>query len=123
MTACLSITKNKMNNTEFNDGEKDLLYSREDREAEIQRAVELAIVGSPALAKACYDEFDYALRLRTGEVIRFYSAEIISQAWIHISGVVIADVPASISLPYRADRGVDVRISDIVWVMDAPEGS
>jgi hypothetical protein len=31
--------------------------------------------------------------------------------------------PVGSNLPYPADRGVDVRIADIVWAMDAPEGS
>jgi hypothetical protein len=81
------------------------------------------LVGSHALAKACSDNFDYALKLRTGEVIRFSEARLISSGWIHLDVMEPDCQPAGPSLPYPADRGVDVRIADIVWVMDAPEGS
>ena len=78
--------------------------------------------GSHALAKACYDPFDYALKLRTGEVIRFESARLISPEWIHIE-LRPEDQIVEKRVPYIADRGIDIRIADIVWVMDAPMGS
>ncbi len=81
------------------------------------------LVGSDALAKACGDEFDYALKLRTGEVIRFTGARVISSGWIHLDVMRHMHQPEKNRLPYKADRGIDVRIADIVWVMDAPEGS
>ena len=81
------------------------------------------LLGSHALAKACSDPFDYALKLRTGEVIRFAEARIISPGWINLDVVPAHWDQAGNNLPYSADRGVDVRIADIVWVMDAPEGS
>lgn len=81
-------------------------------------------LGSHALAKACFDEFDYALRLRTGEVIRFSFATYLGNGWIHLSveGCEQTDhYPLAFSkLSRGVDRGVDVRLSDIVWVMDAP---
>lgn len=90
-----------------------------------------SIVGSPALAKACMDApFDYALRLKSGEVIDFSGATIVGPDWIHLY-VKPADeqrvnqipgVPAK-GLIHLAERGMDVRISEIVWVMDAPMGS
>jgi len=84
-------------------------------------------LGSHALAKACYDEFDYALRLRTGEVIRFRFATYLGDGWVHLDleGCEQSDhYPLAFSkLARGVDRGVDVRLSDIVWVMDAPEGS
>jgi len=70
-----------------------------------------------ALVKACADPFDYALKLNTGEVIRFESAEFLDADWIRISDIKSSDIP------YPAPRGLEVRISSIVWVMDAPEGS
>lgn len=80
--------------------------------------------GSSALAKACMDDcFDYALKLRSGEVIRFTGARLISPGWIHLDVSDKEFQPKINRLPYKADRGVDVRISDIVWVMDAPQGS
>ena len=84
----------------------------------------LMLVGSYALAKACQDDFfDYALKLRTGEVIRFTGASMISPGWIHLDVMPRRCQPEENRLPFLADRGVDVRIADIVWVMDAPEGS
>ena len=87
---------------------------------EVEVAQITAIVGSGALCKACLDEFDYALQLRNGTVIRFEFAKIISKDWVHLDRWNGED---SGNLPFSARRGIDVRISDIVWVMDAPEGS
>jgi len=82
------------------------------------------ILGSKALAKACVDNpFDYALKLRTGEVIRFCGATIIDAAWIHLEVYSMAAQPHRFRIPFPAKRGIDVRIADIVWVMDAPGGS
>ena len=78
---------------------------------------------SPALAKACADEFDYALRLRTGEVIRFVSACMVDHTWVHLVLGDSLEQPPHDFIAYPAERGVDVRLSDIVWVMDAPLGS
>lgn len=83
----------------------------------------LKVIGSRALAKACFDPFDYALKLRTGEVIAFSEARIIDPEWIHIEVKPMDDQPYQNRLPYPAIRGMDIRISDIVWVMDAPMGS
>lgn len=93
-------------------------------EAEERRKLIQMFVGSNALAKACIDcSFDYAVRLRTGDVIRFVGAEIINSEWIHLDLGDWLDQPKSNGLAYPARRGIDVRIADIVWVMDAPEGS
>ena len=83
----------------------------------------MEITGSGALAKACEDYFDYALKLKDGTIIRFYEAKILNTEWIHLDVMPQDDQPLFAHLPYKADRGVDVRISEIVWVMDAPEGS
>lgn len=82
------------------------------------------MLGSHALAKACCDNyFDYALKLRTGEVIRFVGAEVLTPEWIRLEVASQYAQPEDNALPFKADRGVEVRVSDIVWVMDAPEGS
>lgn len=84
-----------------------------------------ALVGSPALAKACFDSpFDYALRLRTGEVIAFSGASVVNREWVHLEAKPPDEQPeGGHRIAYPAARGVDVRMADIVWVMDAPNGS
>jgi hypothetical protein len=69
-----------------------------------------------ALAKSLLDPFDYALRLRTGEIVRFEQAEETGEGWLRLA---VKDS----GTPFSAERGMEVRVSDIVWVMDAPEGS
>lgn len=92
-------------------------------EAEIRR---LQALGSPALTKACLDDFDYALKLKSGEVIRFTSAEWHDNGWLTLSGIDNDNdlrPPNRTDLPFPAARGVDIRLEDILWVMDAPCGS
>ena len=82
------------------------------------------ILGSHALAKACEDPcFDYALKLRTGEVLRFVGAEILNPEWIRIDLGEKDRWEKPNNFPFKADRGLEIRISEIVWVMDAPDGS
>ena len=78
---------------------------------------------SAALAKACVDPFDYAMKLRTGEVIDFSFATILNKEWVHLDINPMDEQPKENRIAYPAERGVDVRLSDIVWVMDAPRGS
>jgi len=95
------------------------------RTEEENRHLEQAL-GSPALAKACLDDFDYALRLKSGEVIRFACAEWHGNGWLTLNGIDPAEdfrPPHRQDLPFPAARGVDVRLDDILWVMDAPCGS
>lgn len=86
-----------------------------------------------ALAKAVFDQsFDYALRLRTGEMIEFVGATPRPGGWVYLNVEYHYD-PVSrthskgqhqtAKHPYLFARGVDVRVSDIVWVADAPNGS
>ena len=77
----------------------------------------LQLCGSEALAKACVDPFDYALKLDTGEIFRFNFARIINSGWVHITGI------GENRATWGHERGIDIRLSSIVWVMDAPEGS
>ncbi len=89
-------------------------YMRELHKDQLQA---LQLCGSEALAKACVDEFDYALKLDTGEIFRFTGARIINSAWVHITGI------GESRATWGHERGIDIRVSSIVWVMDAPEGS
>lgn len=85
----------------------------------------------PALVKAVEDcEFDYALGLRDGTMIRFIGASLIddTEEWIHLDlgprmgdgGIIRRD---GYGQAWCFERGLDVRLSEIAWVADAPEGS
>ena len=101
----------------------DLSFSKK-QELERENKVLESILGSEALAKACTDKpFDYALRLRTGEVVRFVGATLLNREWINIELAKDGQWRTPNPFPFSADRGIDIRISDIVWVMDAPNGS
>ncbi len=90
-----------------------------------------------SLIKACYDLFDYALGLTNGMVIRFSKATVtgdyveltVTGDWAGhgvVSGLTIpARGAGDLSQPYTPsfDRGIDVRIDQIVWCADAPDGS
>lgn len=75
----------------------------------------------PVLIKAIVDEFDYAVGLVSGEVIRFTKAETHGD-WVTLGDIDLdkSKLPAQLSCP---ERGLDVRISQIAWACDAPQGS
>lgn len=76
-----------------------------------------------SVIKACCDPFDYALRLRTGEIVRFEQARVLGD-YVHLTGQGSADGQATFDgLAFPFPRGLDVRLDDIVWCADAPEGS
>lgn len=76
-----------------------------------------------ALLKAVRDPFDYALRLVTGEVVRFHQADI-KRGWAWLQGSAYEGSDGGVQgLKHPCDRGVWVRIEHVVWVADAPEGS
>lgn len=72
-----------------------------------------------SLLKACTDQFDYALQVRTGLIFRFTDATIHGE-WVTLTGL---DWNQDMPGPYPFERGVDIRLSDIVWCADAPQGS
>jgi hypothetical protein len=87
-----------------------------------------------ALCKAFGDPFSYALGLRNGQVIEFQSAELRpGRQWVFLDTGNSQDKPVwntdpmaavpMISVPMIFDRGIEVRLCDIVWVADAPHGS
>lgn len=73
-----------------------------------------------ALLKAAVDPFDYAMRLCTGEIIRFETLTIRGD-YVFLSLKHIREFhPAP---PYPLDRGLHISIRSIVWIADAPCGS
>jgi hypothetical protein len=78
----------------------------------------------PALVKSCDDPFDYALGLRNGSVVRFERATPIGRHWVHLDGVTeYHPHDQAQALDYNFERGLDVRVADICWIADAPQGS
>jgi len=77
----------------------------------------------PALVKAVNDDFDYACRLRTGEIFRFTSASIHGEYATLVLDPRAQSADSAFAVPYPFPRGLDVRIAEIVWCGDAPEGS
>lgn len=80
-----------------------------------------------ALVKACSDHFYYGLRLTTGELIYFNEARIKGD-WVHLDVADGVNKPDHWHKPPPSEnplweRGVDVRLDQIVWVADAPHGS
>lgn len=63
------------------------------------------------------------MKLRTGEVVAFSFATVLNNEWVHLDVKPMDEQLDDNRIPYPADRGMDVRLSDIVWVMDAPNGS
>ena len=82
-----------------------------------------------ALIKALTDSFDYALRLRTGELVFFSDAVALNREWVRLEfGNLYGHAPddinrEAITNKFPLDRGLEVRVADIVWVADAPYGS
>ena len=70
------------------------------------------------LWKAVHDSFEYRMRLRTGEVLDFMSAEIDGE-WVTLLGLKVEAQLGCVD----AERGVVVRISEIAWCVDAPNGT
>lgn len=88
----------------------------------------LVTMGYPTmLAKACTDAFDYCLKLKNGDLIRFAEAKAISPEWVLIKELDLRrshfQSPNIYDNAFLFDRGIEVRISEIVWIADAPSGS
>ena len=75
-----------------------------------------------SLIKSIGDPFDYACRLRTGEIVFFEHAEV-RGGWVTLFPPSVNHGPLLLEteqLRIPAPRGLNVRISDIVWCADAP---
>ncbi|MBV8084306.1 MAG: hypothetical protein JO247_05780 [Chloroflexi bacterium] len=74
----------------------------------------------PALIKAVCDPYDYAMKLRTGDVIHFSAADPNGDwVWISFDGLEDGGVTPN-ERSFAFNRGMYVRVADIVWVADAP---
>jgi hypothetical protein len=79
-----------------------------------------------ALIKATEDQFGYMARLRTGEVVAFEGATYISDEWVRLENHhYVFKVSSETHLPKSPnfDRGIEVRVDNIMWVADGPYGS
>jgi hypothetical protein len=74
---------------------------------------------SDTLLKIVGDYFDGVLGLKNGMVIRFRTGRIDGD-FVHLT---LDGMPQIQPLPYGFDRGIDVRLSEIVWCADTPNGS
>jgi hypothetical protein len=93
------------------------------------------VPGLPAaLLKACAKPFDYALGLNTGQVLYFESATLSEDGlWLHVKphegehGVAYTHPDSRVwpmrDVPYPFLRGLDVRVSAIIWIADGPHSS
>lgn len=92
----------------------------------IENENRLMRLGLPAaLVKALSDPFQYACGLKDGTVFLFSGAQWEEGSpWVHLDpcdwdGDEIGDR----RLPCSFERGIDVRLSEVAWVADAPFGS
>lgn len=110
-------------------------------QTEAERMVQQDQAFGPHLGKATYDEFTYAVGMRDGTVYRCGNAEVVGE-WVLLTGggcwsveyyeeAVFMFTPGTWPGPIKdypdkgvaLRRGVQVRLADIAWVADAPEGS
>jgi len=66
--------------------------------------------------------FDYAMGMKSGDVIYFGTLTFKGFGWVLISDVRHTNV--EMQYEHRQfDRGLQIRMRDIVWIADAPHGS
>jgi hypothetical protein len=74
------------------------------------------------LIKGCVDPFDYALGTKSGLIVRWTGEiAIIEGEWLNIPEGKLEIL--GLGAPWPLPRGLQIRISEIVWVADAPQGS
>jgi len=76
--------------------------------------------GSSVFAKAQEDPFRYACRLRTGESFSFEYA-VITGEWAHFTQCrdMTGFPEPMLQTNPKLDRGLDVRVSEIIWMLDS----
>src|SRR4051812_28660736 len=78
------------------------------------------------LAKAVVDDsFQYAIGLKDGTVIRFEGADSSADMeWVTIHGTGLKTSSlGNADGTFNFERGLVIRVSEIVWALDAPSGS
>jgi len=104
--------------------DEDALYRLEDVTTAVRDADLLARGWPPVLIKATMDEgWHYAVGLSSGAVIFFGGARIAGE-FAHLTDVerIVGIGVAGPSIE-STERGLDIRVSSIVWAIDAPHGS
>lgn len=66
----------------------------------------------PALVKSLTDQFEYELTLKTGRPIFFTHSTYLNDEFVKLHG----------SDEKLAPRGIELRVSEIAYVIDAPHG-
>ena len=105
------------------------------KDIEVAEARLLARGWPPFLAKASMDPFMYAIGLHSGLVVVCEGVRELPMPegrypaafeWVELYGVTgtTVNVLSTVSAGRCSfDRGIQVRVSDIVWIADAPYGS
>lgn len=95
-------------------------------EVDLEQHLEVRLIekhGWPSfLAKAAVDPFDYAAYVKDLGIVRFTDAAPAGHGWVRLI-LDNHDTAHNHHLPCPFERGVEVRLSDICWVADAPHGS
>lgn len=68
------------------------------------------------LVKSVVDCYVYTMKLSSGEIIRYQSAEFVNEKFVRLFGI---DKGESTIIDCGFSRGLDVRVDSIVWIVDA----
>ena len=71
------------------------------------------------LEKATLDHFEYALQLKNGVVFYFEEASVRGE-WVYLHDIKFHSVGVEDQLDFNFERGVQIRLSEIAWIADAP---
>ena len=103
----------------------DALEAWRGDEATIKQQEQLQKQIGPHLAKATQDPFDYFVAMKTGESFHFHSATyVLGDDWILLEDF-FPDTNSMLMkrFGHGFSRGLQVRLSDILFAADAPDGS
>lgn len=83
-------------------------------------------LNSNVYLKCQTDEFDYLMVLKNGTTILFSGAkefEAAGKKWLHLNGDGCCIGPKNAIKAGSFERGMDVVVDEILYMVDAPEGS